>query len=64
MKDTINRFIRRNYSLSIAIGFIAAIGGIGLAYLTNDAEPWGTIGGFVCATGLLFVIYAGSARNG
>ena len=30
---------------------------------TNDPEPWGTIGGFVCAIGLLFVIYVGSART-
>ena len=64
MKSTINRLIRRNYRLSRIFGFMTAIGGIGLAYLTNDTEPWGTIGGMACASGLLFVIYASSTRIG
>lgn len=43
---------------------MVAVGGIGLAYLTNDSDPWGTIGGVVCGLGLLFVFYASSISNG
>ena len=63
MKSTINRLIRRNYTSCVIFGFAAAIGGIALAYITNDTEPWGTIGGAVCASGLLFVVYAGTAKK-
>ena len=63
MQKAINKFIRRNYFSSFLIGFTAVIGGIGLAYLTNDAEPWGTIGGFISDIGLVFLVYAGTTKH-
>jgi len=43
--------INRKATLSACIGIGAFFGGIFLAYFTLDSEPWGTIGGFVCALG-------------
>ena len=63
MTETVNRFLNSNYVLSIAVGVIAVLGGINLAYFTNDAEPWGTIGGFVSALGLALVLLAATAKK-
>ena len=63
MTETVNRFLNSNYALSIAVGVIAVLGGITLAYFTNDAEPWGTIGGFVSDLGLALVLLAATAKK-
>ena len=63
MTETVNRFLNSNYALSIAVGVIAVLVGITLAYFTNDAEPWGTIGGFVSDLGLALVLLAATAKK-
>lgn len=63
MKETIHRFILSNTTACIIIGILAMAGGISLAYVTNDAEPWGTIGGVITAFGLIFALYAFGLRK-
>ena len=59
----INEFIENNRILSTAIGVVVVLGGVALAYFTNDAEPWGTIGGVAAAFGLLFGVYAATKKR-
>lgn len=56
-------FVSKYAMAALVIGIIAFLGGIALAYFTNDADPWGTIGGVICALGLMLVVFAGSTRN-
>jgi hypothetical protein len=46
------------------LGITIIIGGIALAYFTGDAEPWGTIGGFLSAMGLILTLIVGSSKRG
>jgi len=57
MKSLINKLSKQTI-LIITIGLF--LGGIALAYFTNDTEPWGTIGGFISGFSLFvgIAIYA------
>lgn len=64
MLDSIKYFQSRNKIVSILIGIIMSAGGIALAYFTDNVEPWGTIGGFVCAIGLFLTAHSSISKNG
>jgi len=59
MNPRLQKSIERNRKLLIVIGLTLIIGGIALAYFTGDAEPWGTIGGFLSAMGLFLSLTPG-----
>lgn len=50
-------FFQRHRTFLVALGIIALLGGIALAYFTGDADPWGTIGGAITALGLILIIF-------
>jgi hypothetical protein len=59
-----NSFFKRNFEIVMVIGICSIIGGIELAYFTGDADPWGTVGGFISATSLFFTVYVWSIKKG
>ena len=63
MKKSMLNFAMNNYPFTIAVGFALFLGGIALAYLTNDAELWGTIGGWISGLSLFLIAVIGSYRS-
>lgn len=52
-----NNLLRRISKRTILITTIFLfVGGIALAYFTNDAEPWGTIGGLITGMSIFWLI--------
>jgi hypothetical protein len=63
MNTKLKMFIHRNRILLVTLGLTTILGGVALAYFTGDAEPWGTIGGFFSAMGLLLALIAGFSKK-
>jgi uncharacterized membrane-anchored protein len=57
LKKAIDTFVIAYKVQAIVLGVLGMLGGISMAYFTNDAEPWGTIGGILTAFGLILTIY-------
>jgi len=54
MKNTINRFVRRNRTLFKVLGILAIIGGITLACLSGGHNKLSIAGGFILFWGIVF----------
>jgi len=63
MNTRLQKLIERNRKLLIIIGITVIIGGIALAYIAGDAEPWGTIGGILSAIGLFLSLMPGFSKK-
>lgn len=63
MKPDLSKWLNKNARPLIALGALLMLGGIALAYFTNDADPWGTLGGVICALGLMLALGVISVRR-
>ncbi len=63
MLGSIKQFVSKNRNHSMAFGLGLYLCGLSLAYITNDTEPWGTIGGFMAGISLFFVISVGGSKE-